>query len=564
MRKGLYRRLALANFKNHRRLYVPYLLACAGSAAMFYMMCFLLTSPALRTMRGGDSLTSVLAFGSVVIAIFSTVIVLYANSFIMKRRKRELGLYNILGMEKKHIARLMATETVYAAFGSILLGIASGILFSKLLLLLICNMLSFEVPFGFEVSKIGLIATLLLFGGIFFLALVWNVSRVHVAKPIELLSAANVGEREPKTRWFLSFVGFVALFSGYALAVATKRPSMAVLAFFAAVILVIVGTYCLFTAGSVALLKRLRRNKGFYYRTRNFISVSSMIYRMKQNAVGLANICILSTMVLVTLSTTTCLYYGFEDALRFLYPRNVEIRAGSLDEAQKEALFAIASDALGETGIEARNPLAYRFEDLWCARTGDAFSAHTGSEDATEVCVIPLEDYNAMTGANAALFEGEAFAYCTKSALSGTVATFGTLRYHIVDTLEALPLQESWYSISEGEPVWYFIVPGLEDIRAICEAVNGEDILYDGYSLYYGFDVGGTEEEQRLAQTLEPALDTYVTSFPEGAEEGFYLNFNYADQSRASYYATYGGLFFLGIFLGLMFTCAAALIMYYK
>ncbi|HOG00168.1 MAG: Bacitracin export permease protein BceB [Firmicutes bacterium ADurb.Bin248] len=562
MRKGLYARLALANFKNHRRLYLPYLLSCAGSAAMFYMIFFLATSSALLTMRGGGSLASVLAFGCAVIAVFSSIIVLYANSFIMKRRKRELGLYNILGMEKKHIARLMATETVYAALASIALGIASGILFSKLLLLLICKMLRFEVPFGFEVSALGVIATLLLFGGIFFLALIWNVSRVHVAKPIELLSAANVGEREPKTRWFLALTGALALGGGYALAVSVKQPAAAILAFFLAVILVIAGTYCLFTAGSVAFLKNLRKRKGYYYRTRNFISVSSMIYRMKQNAVGLANICILSTMVLVTLSTTICLYYGLEDSLRNMYPRNVEIHAGSLDDGKRDEILSIAANALEETGIKPANTLYYRSAILWCARNGDAFSPYTGMSDAHQVCLIPLEDYNQMAGARAQLAPGEAFVYCADASLPGAAAAFGDVRYRIVDALDVPPVRENWYMVYGEEAVWYFILPDMEDLEAVQTALSGEDDAYGGYSMYYGFDVDGAAEERTLAETLEPALDEYVYSFPEG--EGFYLNFGYTDESRVDYYATYGGLFFLGIFLGLMFTCAAALIMYYK
>jgi len=565
MRKGLYGRLAFANFKNHRRLYVPYLLSCAGSAAMFYMMFFLVTSDALESMRGGDSLKSVLAFGCIVIAIFSTVIVLYANSFIMKTRKRELGLYNILGMEKKHIARLMAVETVYAAICAITLGIASGILFSKLLLLLICNMLSFSVPFGFDISTLGVAATLMLFGGIFFLALLWNVSRVHVAKPIELLSAANVGEREPKARWLLTLAGLIALGGGYALAVTTKQPGKAVLVFFAAVILVIIGTYCLFTAGGVTLLKCLKKNRGFYYRTRNFVSVSSMIYRMKQNAVGLANICILSTMVLVTLSTTICLYYGLEDTLRTMYPRNVEIRAGSLDDRERETLLSITADALENTGIGARNVLSYRSESLWCQRGGDAFLPYSGQGDAFQICLIPLEDYNAMTGGSAQLSPGEAFVFCPKSAPAGTAATFGDLRYYIVDALDSLPIRENWYTVDGEDQAWYFIVPEPADFEAIQAALASEGEAYNGYSLYYGFDVNGEAEETDLAEVLEPALDDYVTSVATDAGgSGVYLNYGYTGESRASYYTTYGGLFFLGIFLGLMFTCAAALIMYYK
>lgn len=565
MRKGLYGRLAFANFKNHRRLYIPYLLSCAGSAAMFYIMLFLVTSDALKTMRGGSSLQTVLTFGSIVIAIFSVIIVLYANSFIMKTRKRELGLYNILGMEKKHIARLMATETVYTAFAAIALGIGFGILFSKLMLLLICKMLSFEVPFGFEISKIGMIATLILFGGIFFLALLWNISRVHVAKPVELLSAANVGEREPKSRWLLTLFGLITLGGGYALAVTTKRPTTAILVFFIAVILVIIGTYCLFTAGSVTFLKSLKKNRSFYYRTRNFISVSSMIYRMKQNAVGLANICILSTMVLVTLSSTICLYYGVEDALRTIYPRNIAIRADSLDDEEQNSIVSITAEALGKTGIEAQNTLKYRSVSIRCLKSGDVFSSYSGGGNSSQICLIPLSDYNAITGDSAQLAEGETFVFCPKAALSGSAVTFGDLRYYVVDTLDSLPIRENWYTSNDDNAVWYFIVPDMTDLEKIQTAVSDEGDEYNGYSLYYGFDVNDETEETALSDVLEPALDDYVNSVATGnGGSGVYLNYSYTGEVRQDYYAVYGGLFFLGIFLGLMFTCAAALIMYYK
>ena len=565
MRKGLYRSLAFTNLKNHRRLYAPYLLACAGSAAMFYMMCFLATHSALRSMRGGRELTNVLVFGSVVIAIFSAVIVLYANSFIMKQRQRELGLYNILGMEKKHIARLMATETVYAAFASLLGGLALGMLFSKLMLLFVCKLLSFDVPFGFEVSVFGLAATCLLFFGIFFLALVWNVSRVHLAKPVELLRAAQAGEREPKTRRLLLLTGLLSLGGGYVLAVVTKKPSAAVVVFFLAVLLVILGTYCLFTAGSVALLKSLRRRKNYYYRTRNFISVSSMIYRMKQNAVGLANICILSTMVLVTLSTTFCLYYGIEDTLRNLHPRNIEIRSSQIDDAERDALLPIIAQSLRESGVTPRNAQLYRSATHWVARDGAAFAVLTGRDQLAQLRFMPLADYNDLTGAGAHLARGEALVYCPNALLPENSARFGALEYRVAGTLDELPIAKGWYSGgSDDVEHWCFIVPETSDLEAIARAfyTDKDEFVYNGYSLYYGFDVANREEEVTFAALLRSQLDEHLASLPE--DEGLYLSLNYTDESREGYYAIYGGLFFLGIFLGLMFTCAAALIMYYK
>lgn len=566
MRKGLFTRLALTNFKSNRRMYIPYLAACIGCVAMFYMMLFLVMNRGLSQMQGGDSLRGVLSFGCIIIAIFSAVIILYANSFLMKQRRRELGLYNILGMGKKHIARLMATETLYASLASMTLGLGAGILFSKLLLLIVCSMLSLEVPFGFEVSIYGVGLTLALFSCVFAVTLLWNISRVGAAKPVELLSSTNVGEREPRTKWVTTILGILTLGSGYAIAILTRRPSVAVALFFIAVILVIIGTYCLFTSGSIALLKTLKKRRSFYYTTRHFISVSSMIYRMKQNAVGLANICILSTMVLVMLSTTICLYYGVDDTLRALYPKNVEVHAADLTEETCARVTELTHEAAASSGIDVKNVVKYRYMEYWCSVTGMDFTSQDNGDSASLVYLLPVEDYNALTGAHETLEADEALYYSKNHPCSGATASLCGHSYRIVDCLDEFSLYNSVYT-DDNESVIYIIVSDVEDMLDFNVSLNGlapgEDAqYYRRFSFYCGMDTNDVSDEAALYESIAAAFNGYESSLPEG--EGLYLRVSYMGQARENYYNAYGGLFFLGVFLALMFTCAAALIMYYK
>ena len=311
MRKsGFFPRLALVNLVRNGRFYGPYLLSCGLTAAMYYILSYLTRSDIVSSVRGAGYLQSLMYIGTLVVALFAVILLLYANSFVMKRRRRELGLYNILGLEKRHIAHLMVWETLYCAVAAILGGLAAGVLLSKLVLLLLLQISRLPVQYGFEISLPGMANTAMLFGILFLLTLVWNLVGLLRAKPVELLHSASAGEREPRTRRLLVVLGALTLGAGYATALTVADPFSALAYFFLAVVLVMIGTYCLFTAGSIALLKHLRNNPRYYYQPKHFTAVAGLLYRMKQNAVGLANICILSTMVLVTVATTACLYLG--------------------------------------------------------------------------------------------------------------------------------------------------------------------------------------------------------------------------------------------------------------
>ena len=360
-KRGFYPRLAARSLRLNGKFYLPYILSGTISAAMLYDILFLNMNQGIYRLRGANAVQALLGFGAMVVAVFSFALVCYTNSFLMKRRQQELGLYNILGMEKRHMARLLFWETAYAYLICVLGGLLLGILLSKLFLLLLCAVMRVDVAFGFEVPGEAVSYTVVGFGAIFLLNYLLNLLRLGRVKPIELLKGGESGEREPKTKWLLALLGVVTMGAGYFLSLTVSDPLNALLFFFLAVILVIIGTYALFTAGSIALLKALRRNKSYYYQTRHFTAVSGMLHRMKRNAAGLATICILSTMVLVTVSTTLCLYMGVNNILARMYCRDVQtyVNYGSPEDLPK--VKALYERKAAELGVEMKDFAALCF-----------------------------------------------------------------------------------------------------------------------------------------------------------------------------------------------------------
>ncbi len=304
MRIGFYPKLAASNIRKNRKTYIPYVFTCILTIAMFYIVKSLSLNPGIDEMAGGDTISYTMLLGSWVVALFAFLFLYYTHSFLIKRRKKEFGVFNILGMEKRHLAAVLSWETVYVFLLSLTAGIGLGIALDKMMFLLIGKLLGVDVVLGFFISSKTILMTVELFAAIFVLILLNSVLQIHISNPIELLQAGSAGEKEPKTKWLMALLGLACTAAGYAIAITVQDPVASVMLFFVAVLLVIAGTYMLFTAGSIAFLKMLRRNKKYYYKTRHFTSVSGMIYRMKQNAAGLANICILSTMVLVMVSAT--------------------------------------------------------------------------------------------------------------------------------------------------------------------------------------------------------------------------------------------------------------------
>lgn len=554
MNTRFYFKLAASNLKKNSRTFYPYLLACVGTVMMFYIMLFITTSRSLNNIGGAADIKVILTLGAIVIGLFSLLLLFYTNSFLIKRRKKELGLYNILGMEKRHIAKVLAVENLYAAVISLTLGIAFGVLLSKLMILLLGRLLNFDFSFRFEISFKAVWITTALFCAIFTLTLLKNLNQIRLSKPVELLSGGNVGEKEPKTKWLLTLIGLITLGGGYTIANVVDTPLEALGLFFVAVILVIIGTYCLFVAGSIALLKLMRKNKAFYYKTKHFTSVSGMIYRMNQNAAGLASICILSTMVLVMLSTTVSLYIGIDDEMRNQYPRNFEIFASGVSESDFERLCAAVDDAVVQYGFDVRGANAYCYASLAISREGGRFYA--GGEGKAEVILLTAAQYEKMQGVEPSLSSNEALVFAPRG-YDADKADFGGVVYG-VKRIDGLNVRERTFLLERE--VYCFVLPDRQAVEEVFTALTGG--MPYGSDGYYGFDLAaGREEQAALYEHVNAAVKAFAPA--EGAE-----HFHAYARSEAAVYgeflAIYGGLFFLGIFLGTLFLMATVLIMYYK
>jgi len=557
MNRFFYPRLAANNLKKNSKTYIPYILACIGTIMMFYNMSFLARAKDIGALSDHRTLRSILSLGSAVIAIFSVIFLFYTNSFLIKRRKKEFGLFNILGMEKKHIAKIMFFETLFVALISLVAGIFIGILLSKLMILLLFKIISFEVSFGFEIPVPSVLSTIVLFSGIFILNLIYNIFQVHLSKPIELLKGGNVGEKEPKTKWILTIVGAVCLGIGYYIALATESPLAALTIFFVAVVLVMIGTYCLFTAGSIALLKILRRNKKYYYKAKHFISVSGMIYRMKQNAVGLSNICILSTAVIIMISTTVSLYAGMEDVLRTRYPRNIIVSASDVSDEMAGKLDAVIAELTAKDNIDQGNVIRYRSMPLITIQNGTDFTVSQTvsytSENIALIELIPVEYYNKMENKSVSLSGEEVLIYALRGGISGSTINFNGFELSIKESLDSFSLEGEMSAVLANS--YYVVVDSVDTINRIYHSLNGNEADMEELSYYYGFDVEkGSDVQINLVRTLNNELSKLsVKGHAEGPEI-----------SRDDFLTLYGGLFFLGIFLGLLFIMATVLIIYYK
>ncbi len=576
MRKiSFYPKLAVNNIKSNRRLYFPYLLTCIFTVAMFYIVLFIRYNDGLANVMGGQYVESYMAFGSAIIGIFSLVILFYTNSFLMKRRRRELGLYNILGMEKRHIACVMLFETLLTGVGTIAVGILTGIVLSKLVYMLLLKLVNFPVPLGMSVSVTGIVSTCTLFAVIFLLILVYNLWHIRLSNPIELLRGSQVGQKEPKTKALLAGIGVLTLAGGYTLAIIVKSPIDAIFWFFIAVILVIIGTYCLFTAGSIALLKILRSNKTYYYKTKHFISVSSMIHRMKQNAVGLANICILSTMVLVTVSTTVTLYAGMSDYIDAMYPYDISLRVSGQEDQTLSSYASLLQDAAAEEGYGVTSSTWYEY---WTLSAGYEDGVVLAPADYDKInCYLILltqEEYSRYIGQNIQLAQDEVLLFIQGGGNCGDTLTLFGEPYRIQSYLEGGIPQVEGVRIS-GYTTAMIVVPDRKAIEDFCNAAFENTESYrSGQSGFVGLSIDATEDEKREFYEIvcdiiygNPNLDERFRELdvPEGDGNGYETLGVYSRQINADeYYAMYGAFLFLGIFLGLLFLMATILIMYYK
>ena len=555
MRKsGFFPRLALVNLVRNGRFYGPYLLSCGMTAAMYYILSYLTRSDIVASVRGAGYLQSLMYLGALVVALFAAVLLLYANSFVMKRRRRELGLYNILGLEKRHIAHLMVWETVYCAAAAILGGLAAGVLLSKLVLLLLLQVSRLPVQYGFEISLPGMANTAALFGILFLLTLVWNLAGLLRSRPVELLHSASAGEREPRTKRLLVVLGAVTLGAGYATALTVADPFTALAYFFLAVVLVMIGTYCLFTAGSIALLKHLRNSPRYYYQPKHFTAVAGLLYRMKQNAVGLANICILSTMVLVTVSTTVSLYAGLEGSLDRMFPYDVDV-IQDVTEGSGEDDAAITVENLTE--LQAAAERSSRKVELlqWFTQTdtigaysGNTFSLSTQGSADTQIDLLTADEYSRLTGHTVALAPEEVLVQAENIDLPETFY-LEDLPFHVAGTIEDFPRHNSTVVIT-GQTSRVSLVVADESVISAVKALDPDGVYQE---IHLQMNVDGTDTE-KLA-----FVDSLIDSGLQNTS-----SITSRQDNAIDYYTMYGGFLFLGVFLGLLFLLSTVLIIYYK
>ena len=539
MNNFIYEKLAVTNLKNNRKTYVPYIFTGVLTVMMFYIIDALSRGKGITQ----DTLKICLQYATGVIVVFAVIFLFYTNSFLIKRRKKEIGVYNILGMGKRHIARMMAVETILTAGISILGGLVFGIIFGKLMYLLLLKILHNSVDMQFSVNGTAIVQTVILFAGIFLLTYLYNILQIQLVNPVELLHGGNQGEKEPKSRWLLVIVGVAALGNGYWIALTTEAPLEALLKFFVAVVCVIIGTYALFIAGSIVVLKILRKNKA--YNPKHFTSVSGMIYRMKQNGAGLANICVLSTMVLVMVSTTVSLYAGMEDILDSRFPRDVSIVCNEADTNKEETLQRLIKEQCEKAGVKITDRVRYRYGSMNAVLKGnnlEKVEQYYPDNHFYYVEMITQEEYNRIEKKNVSLKEQEILTYTTNGKCGKKQINIAGQNYQVKKELSEMTSQPK--STAEMYKTLYIVFANAEQIERI-----------ESFSYADKFNLKGDDGKQKEA--LEQIQNEFYEKFPDGTMESRML-------SRSSFYELYGGLFFIGIYLGSMFIMATVLIIYYK
>lgn len=551
MTKGLYRRLAVQNIRKNGQFYFPYLLAGVFTVAMYFILYNLSVNDGIDAAKGGGAMITLLGYGRYVSGFLAVVILFYANSFLMKQRKTEFGLYSVLGLEKRHIARIMAWESLFSFLIVLAGGLLAGVVLNQLSFLILLNIARLKLAFGSVLSVSAAVSTALIFVLLFLLELAYNLFQVARSRPIDLLRAAHEGEREPRANWIVGLMGLVTLGAGYYIALTIQSPLQSLYAFFVAILLVMVGTYALFAAGSIGVLKLLRRNKAFYYQTRHFTAVSGLMYRMKQNAAGLASICILCTGVLLMLSSSTCLYMGIENVIGNRFYRDVSFYIDDASDEKAAQAQEILYDLAEQYQVTVTDLSAYRMENLYAA---DDIDLATGKTVSNSYSAMSADEYTRLTGQALSLEDGEILLVDASHDWEGDTFSFGEHTFQVVQVVNDLPVPWTDGEERRAEHVGadihlYCIV--LKDEAAVLELGFNSQTRPD---YYCSFNLEG-DRQNLIDYSIQ--IRTDVIGLGQSYVEARY-------ESIESFFTLYGGMLFLGIFLGLLFLMATALIMYYK
>lgn len=567
MKRGLYLKLACQGISKNKRLYVPYIITCISMVMMYYIMVFLQDSRVLTLFSQTTPLVTVFNLGSWVIGAFALIFLFYTNSFLMKSRKKEFGLYSILGMNKLNISRVLVWESIVEAVVSLAAGLTLGMAFSKLAELVLMNILSKDVNYELFVSADGIHKTIVLFVVIFALILLNAIRQLYFSSAVNLLKSDKEGEKPLKVNWLFAIAGVAILAYAYHMALSIGEPLTALATFFTAVLLVIVATYLLFIAGSVALCKVLQKNKGYYYKARNFVSVSSMAYRMKRNGAGLASICILATMVLVMISGSACLYFGEEESLRARYPQDIafgisfdspeDMRSEKIDDLRSE-LISVADDM----DIELENVLDYRYASIAGLILDNRLEINLSAlrefgadtyDDVSQVYFIPLEDYNRIMGTSYELADNEAMIYSYRMDYKFDTLVIEGSTFNIAGKLtEFFGSGESSMSII---PSLFLVLPDMEaGIDGLMDYHDSQGNFIMSLKWFYGFDTDASaDKEIELCHAMRKVISGERSHYYDCMEE-----------NKEAFFASDGGIFFLGIVLSIVFITATVLIIYYK
>lgn len=580
MKLGFYSRIAADNVRKNYRFFVPRILAEAGLLGSFYIVLTLSLDERLSEMRGGDYIPVLMFLGMLVIAVQSTVLMLYINSFLMKQRKREFGLYNVLGMEKRHVGRVMFYETLICCVVSTVLGLAFGMLFYKLCSLIICNLLRTEVVFGFYfIRPATIIGAALFFVFLDLLTYFANLISLARLRPVELLSSVSAGEKEPKVRWILLIVGILTLGAGYGIAVSVKNPYKALQLFFVAVFLVIIGTYCLFVTGSVFVFKSLKKNKKFYYKKKNFTAVSGLLYRMKRNAIGLASIAILATDVLVMISTTVSLYSGMQRTLEKNYPQHYYVSLHIYDG--EDSMITLDSDIVEDA---IRKSAAKYGEEVKSIFHQKYFSVTYNHLDGEYIPKIPDKGSNVPSDpATFTFMTEETYVRCGGDGLGlakdevlicafnatdevPTEVTIAGRRFRVRGKLTYFPIQSNiTSSISHS----YGMV--VADDSVLEELFDDQRKAYGKNASEYSDRLAVTFSDvdllDKVGEEIHDDLGSRINEYtnrnvPEA--QAFYISANSIWDAKEGVLGLYGSFLFLGLLLGCVCLFSTVLIIYYK
>ncbi|MGX7393503.1 FtsX-like permease family protein [Carnobacterium mobile] len=565
MNTKFFAKLAVRNIRSNKQTYLPYVLSSIMTVAMFFLMVSLLTNEFVQ--GRSSTLPMLFGFGAVVVGIFSFIFILYTNSFLIKRRKKEIGLYGILGLGKKHVAKVLLLEMVLTSFFSIVAGLITGQVFGKLFFMSLNYLLNLPEPMKYTASVDKALLTVALFAGIFLVGLLYNISQVTFSNPIKLLKGRKEGEKEPKGSIILFLLSVGLLAGGYWISLTIENPLDALQYFFIAVLLVIVGTYLFFISGSIFILKALKKNKNLYYRPGPFISISGMLYRMKQNAVGLANICILATMVIVALSTTVAMFVGTEETLdnRFPFENAVTIYGGEQEESagnsqlpEMEQIKTTIDEQTAAADLKIDQLESYRYQTLLGMLEKNKFvipesTSLTDFTSIVSVIILPLEDYNQWTDETIELGENEALYYHSKDTLKGQTLSLGEQTYQL-QKMAVVPGDIE----SQGEllEILVLVLPNISEIETVTQ-----DYMQQNPDTFIG-GLSGTINWNTTGSPAEKAA--YAADLKAVFNDTPSMSYESKEMNRDEWYGMNGGFLFLGVFLGLLFTIGTVLITYFK